>query len=80
MKFDTAKDLKEEFNTRFPKLEEVAERFLGITDKADIYRKFNQGKIPFPVFKAFKSQKAPLLVDVVDLAKYLDQQALDARL
>jgi hypothetical protein len=72
---NTADDLKSEFNTRFPKLEDVAGRFLGMTDKTDIYRKFNQGKIPFPAFRAFKSQKAPLLVDVVALAQYLDQQA-----
>ena len=75
---NTADDLKKEFNTRFPKLEDVAERFLGITDKADVYRKYSQGKIPFPAFRAFKSQKAPILVDVVALAQYLDSQAIIA--
>ncbi|CAB4202726.1 Transcription regulator PrtN [uncultured Caudovirales phage] len=75
---NTANDLKDEFNTRFPKLEDVAAKFLGITDKVDIYRKYNQGKIPFPAFRAFKSQKAPILVDVIALANYLDEQALIA--
>ena len=76
---NTAEDLKKEFGTRFPRLEMVTEKFLGLTDKRTIYRDYEKGKIPFPAFKMTKSAKAPFLVDVFELAKYVDQQALSAK-
>ena len=75
----TADDLKAEFKTRFPTLEVVCERFLGLRDKYGIYKKYAAGEIPFSAFKAIKSQSAPLLVDVNDLAIYIDSQSKLAR-
>lgn len=71
-------DLKQEFKTRYPTLEVVAEKFLG-KNKREAYRDFHAGKIPFPAFKLVKSQKAPLIVDINHLAKYLDQCAITAQ-
>ena len=80
---ETADDLKKEFNTRFPKLDVVAARFFELEDKAVIKKNALKGQFPFPVFRAnrtgIKSQSSPYLVDVEDLAKYLDEQAMIAR-
>ena len=79
----TAEDLKKEFGTRFPRLDVVAERFFDLEDKAVIKLNAQKGQFPFPVFRTnrngVKSQSSPYLVDVDDLAKYLDEQALIAR-
>jgi hypothetical protein len=74
----TANDLKKEFNCRFAPLELVADKILGIGEK-EARKKYYQKELPFPAFFAFKSQRAKILVDVHDLADYLDKQALIAR-
>ncbi len=71
---NTANDLKEEFGTRFPTLDQVAEKYLGL-EHQQVLQRVASGQLPFECFKIVKSQKAPWLVDVVKLAKYIDDVA-----
>lgn len=70
---NTAECLREEFGTLYPKVARVANEYMGLEEKA-AKRIAALGGMPFPVFKMGKSQRAPWLVDVRDLAKYLDTQ------
>lgn len=70
---NTAENLRQEFGTQFPRLERVAEVYLNVTASNNLSTKAAQGQIPFPIFKASTSNKAPWLVDVKELAKYLDK-------
>jgi hypothetical protein len=73
----TADDLKLEFNARFIDLKQVTAKYLGWSE--DFTRdQANKGLIPFRTFKAVKSNKAPWLVDVIDLANYMEKQRLGA--
>ncbi|ANF59594.1 hypothetical protein A5892_09605 [Halotalea alkalilenta] len=53
-------------------LEEVAERYFGICAKTAASRPLAQ-RLPVPAYRAVRSQKAPWLVSVADLATYLDE-------
>lgn len=69
---NTAENLKEEFGTRFPLLNDVAKKYLNwgpAHTAAQVY----EGKVPFEYFKLTKSRKSPILVDVIKLAKYIDE-------
>lgn len=55
-------------------LQEVGEKYLGITEKAKLSQKARTGELPLPAFRLEKSQKAPWLVHIQDLATYIDQQ------
>ncbi len=66
-------DLVKEFGTSTPTLEQVAARYLHIQKKTAL-KKFNQGTLPFPAFKADEGRKAPVLVNLKDLAEYLNRQ------
>jgi len=67
--------LMAEFNGRAAvPLEEVASKYLGTTDKITLSRKARSGQLPFPAFRAEQSQKAPWLVNINDLAAYLDKE------
>ena len=73
----TADDLKIEFSARFIELNQVTAKYLGWSE--DFTRdQANKGLIPFRTFKAVKSNKAPWLVDVIDLANYLDKMRVGA--
>lgn len=69
-------DLKNEFGTRYPLLENVSKKFLGIEDRATIYKEYEKGNLPFPAFrmslKGRKRNTSPLVVDVNDLAESLE--------
>jgi len=54
------------------KLEDIAAKYFGLSPE-QARRKASSGKMPFPVYRAAPSQKAPWLVRVSDLADYLDQ-------
>ncbi len=69
---NTAQSLKEEFGTQFPLLTDVAKKYLALEPSTAKKRAW-QGLIPFPFFQVGKSNHAPLLVDVVKLAKYIDE-------
>lgn len=53
---------------------EIGPKYLGITEKTKLSFKARNGQLPFPAFKADKSQKAPWLVSLEDLAQHLDHQ------
>lgn len=58
-------------------LEVVASQYLGLgKEKACIQARTQS--LPFPVFRA-ESQKAPWMVSLVDLAKWLDERREQAR-
>jgi hypothetical protein len=74
---NTAEDLKKEFNARYVHLKQVTEKYLGWTE--DYTRdQASKGLVPFRTFKAIKSHKAPWLVDVIDLAEYMQKMRLGA--
>lgn len=75
MKMNTVDDLKKEFNARFVLLKQVTEKYLGWSE--DFTRdQASKGLVPFRTFKAIKSNKAPWLVDIIDLAEYLEKMKL----
>jgi len=53
-------------------LEEVAERYLGLNERV-ARAKANKGELPFPAFQP-GSQKGPWLVNIADLAAWLDAE------
>lgn len=71
---NATEDLKELFGCRYPKAIEVATMFLNITNETVLNRKIVNNEIGFTVFKISDSYKAPYLVDVQDLAKWIDKQ------
>jgi hypothetical protein len=73
----TVDDLKNEFGTRFPLLEDVAKKYLGFDDPAVAKKRAASGDLPFPAFK-LGSNKSPWLVDVRHFAEYIDRQSIDA--
>lgn len=67
--------LMAEFNGRAAvDIAEIGPKYLGITDKAKLSAKARTGQLPFPAFRAETSQKAPWLVNITDLAEYLDRE------
>ena len=63
-----------EYETIHVKAEQVAEKYLGI-DRKTTMSKAAKGQLPFPTFKE-KSERAPLLVDLRDVAEWLDSLRL----
>lgn len=54
-------------------LEQISNEYLGLAPRtAQNYAK--AGRLPFPVFRGGEGNKAPWLVNVNDLAAYLDKQ------
>ena len=68
-----AEDLKRQFGAVDVPLTTIAEYYLGL-DPETAKRRAAKNEIPFPIFKVAKSQKAPWLVNVYDLAKFLINQ------
>ncbi len=74
----TAFALFARFESPTVKLEDICEEFFGMgRDKA--YQSANLNALPVPTFRASESQKAPRLVHIEDLARYIDQQRKAAR-
>ena len=67
---DTFYLLMAEFKTLHPKAELVAEKYLGL-DRKSMLGKASKGQLPFPTFKE-ASERAPLIADLRDVAKWLD--------
>jgi hypothetical protein len=61
-----------EFNSVHIPLETVAEKYLRLNRK-DAMHRANAGQLPFPTFRATTSQKSTIMVDVRDLADWLDR-------
>ena len=74
---NTAFLLLAEFNQADIPLESVATKYLGL-DKREAYRRAAAAQLPFPAYRA-GSQKSPWLVNVNDLAEYLDKARAQAR-
>jgi hypothetical protein len=70
---NTAKNLLQEFGTQFPTAQAVSERYFGYEAKT-VRRKIWEGKFPIPVIKMTDSAKSPHLIDVNELAKYLEKR------
>lgn len=56
-------------------LEQVISDFFIHLSIEEANRRASKQTLPFPVFKAEASRKAPYLVSIESLAQYLDQQA-----
>lgn len=65
--------LMAEFETSQIPLKDVAERYMRMDYKRACEKAAKQS-LPFPVYRCGSSQKAPWLVSVNDLAKYLDAE------
>lgn len=75
---NTAFALLARFESPTVPLEDICEEFFGLRrDKA--YQHASMQSLPVPTFRASDSQKAPRLVHVDDLARYLDDQRAKAR-
>jgi hypothetical protein len=75
---NTAFALLARFESPTVKLDDICEEFFGLgRDKA--YQLANLNSLPVPTFRASQSQKAPRLVHIEDLAKYLDAQRAEAK-
>lgn len=80
LKIDTKKSLLFTFNmkTVVPLYEVCAELYPELKKPA-IMKLARTNGFGFPVFRGYDSQKAPYMVDINDLAKYLDEEAEKAR-
>lgn len=65
------------FNGADVPLEKVVAHYLPHLSEREWKRRASLQQLPFPVFRAEKSQKAPWLVNVNALAEYLDKQAAE---
>jgi hypothetical protein len=76
----TEQILLNKFGDRYVPLEKVAPEYFGINDRRTILRMANRrefnGLVPF---KAGIGERAPWLVDLVNLADVLDRRAIEAR-
>jgi len=68
--------LASQYNAAAAPLDAVAKDYLGL-NPAQARRRAAEDKLPFPVFR--EGQKAPYLVRLVDLARWIDKAAEDAR-
>lgn len=70
---NTTENLLKEFGTQFPTLHEVSSRFFGWGDRV-IRKHLAEGTFPIRTFKARPGRKSPWLIDVKDLAEYLESR------
>lgn len=64
--------LMAEFGTGTVLLTDICEKYFGLSE-AQAQRRAKNHQLPLPIFRAVKSQKSPLLVNISDLAKHLDE-------
>ncbi len=58
-------------------LDRICDEYLGLS-RQEAMRQAAAGELPIPVFRLSRSQKAPYLVSVEDLAKLIDEARLKA--
>lgn len=75
---NTAFALLSRFESPTVKLEDISEEYFGMK-KEKAYERAAVNQLPVPTFRASESQKAPRLVHVDDLARWLDEQRARAR-
>lgn len=71
--------LMAQFGSADVPLAKVVETYFPHLSEATWKRRAALQEFPFPVFRAESSQKAPWMVSVVELAKYLDSIPSDWR-
>lgn len=71
--------LMAEFERTDIPLEQVAAKYLPHMSESQWKRAASERSLPFPVFRPVPSQKAPWLVNINDLAAYLDAQEAKAK-
>jgi len=54
-------------------VDSICEKYLNLT-APEARRRALLNKLPFPTFRVIKSQKAPIMVKLVDLAAHIDKQ------
>jgi len=59
-------------------LNEVCDRYLGL-GSAHAMREAALNRLPFPTFRLATSRKAPVMVNISDLARHIDQQHESAK-
>lgn len=74
----TAIMLMFQFNAACVELETIMHLF-GYLSKTEAYRAATAGDLPVPVWKARDSNKAPYLVNLEDLANWMDKQRATAQ-
>lgn len=77
MRLNTVFLLMAEYETPHIPLEDVCKKYLGM-EYRQACRLATVQKLPIPAFRT-GSQKSPWLVNIEDLAKYLDQMNAEAR-
>lgn len=75
---NTAFALLSRFESPTVRLEDISEEYFGMK-KERAYELAALNELPVPTFRASPSQKAPRLVHVDDLARWLDAQRARAR-
>lgn len=75
---NTALALLARFQSPTVKLEDICREYFGL-DRSKAYQKAALNELPIPTFRAAQSQKAPRMVHVDDLARWLDEQRTKAR-
>jgi hypothetical protein len=67
--------LRAQFDTVRPTVDQVmAKYFPHISSRKHFLREVKTGRIKLPVHKAYDSRKAPYVVQLADLATFLDAQ------
>lgn len=71
----TVDALYQQFGTKFVNVVEYARAYCGLNDEKNIIRLAVKGDLGVRVFKAYDGNKAPLLVDIEQVAAVLDSKA-----
>lgn len=77
IKLNTAFLLMAEFGTSQIPLSEIAPKYLKMS-LTTAKRKANAGELPIPTYRLNDSQKSLRMINVNDLASYIDQQRDEA--
>ncbi len=67
-----------EYGTTVIPLNEVCEKYLGLTPQTANYRASTH-QLPFNTFRVGKTNKAPRMVHIEDLAHYIEEQQKHAQ-
>ncbi|MBQ4844396.1 pyocin activator PrtN family protein [Pseudoalteromonas sp. MMG005] len=66
------------FESPVIQLKDISEEFFGISPRT-AQQKANAGEFPVPTFKALDSERSPMLVNIADLAEYLEKRYKEGR-
>ncbi|MBE0369238.1 pyocin activator PrtN family protein [Pseudoalteromonas aurantia] len=66
------------FNSPTVQLREISQEFFGISPKT-AQQKAKTAQLPVPAFKLIESERSPTLVNVSDLAEWIEKRSKEAR-